>query len=548
MRTGDRKRICRSLSLYLSRSRRFSLLHSLCFSTQISSIVATTTDHEMLRCDLDDSKTSLDLKSAQKTHGKIVKAGFSMDPSLVSSLLQTYITCGHLDLARWLIYETPCWNVDLVTGNKMIASFVKNGDVVAARKVFLHMPSKDVVSWNSIIGGFVKNSLTEEALKFFKDMCSLNIEPDDFTFSSVITACARVGSLDHALWVHDLMTGNKIALNDILLAALIGMYAKCGKIEMAKEVFGSIRSRDVSVWNAMITGLAIHGLASDAISLFKQMEEENVSPDGITFLGILTVCSHCGLVDMGQKYFDIMRSQYLIEPQLEHYGAMVDLFGRAGQLEEAYATIKAMPMEPDVVVWRTLLSACRTHKNSVLGEIAITNISSLDGGDYVLLSNTYCSLNKWSSSEKMRKMMIREGVRKDRGKSWIELGGAIYHFKAGERSHPETEAIDKVLKQLIGRSKLEGFVPATELVLMDVSEEEKEENLYSHSEKLALSFGILKTSPRTEIRVSKNLRTCYDCHSWFKIVSKMLRRVIIVRDRIRFHKFEGGSCSCGDYW
>lgn len=151
----------------------------------------------------------------------------------------------------------------------MIVSFVKNGDVVVVRKVFLYMLFKDVVLWNFIIGGFVKNFLIEEVLKFFKDMCFLNIELDDFIFFFVIIACVRVGFFDYVLWVYDFMIGNKIVLNDILFVVFIGMYVKCGKIEMVKEVFGSIRSRDVFVWNVMIIGLVIYGFVFDVILLFK---------------------------------------------------------------------------------------------------------------------------------------------------------------------------------------------------------------------------------------------------------------------------------------
>ncbi|XP_021731813.1 pentatricopeptide repeat-containing protein At5g50990-like [Chenopodium quinoa] len=536
----------------LHRNTRMCVYHF--FSRRFSSIssplpaAATATDFQMLKCVLDDCKTSSDSKAVLETHAKIVKLGFGMDYSLVSHLLLTYINCGKLDFARHLLDETPCWKVDLITGNIMISRFMKNGDVEAAKRVFFNMPLKDVVSWNSLIGGCVKNSRLEEALRMFKDMCLLGIEPDEFTFSSVIAGCARLGALDHALWIHNLLIEKKIALNDILLSAIIDMYAKCGKIEIAKEFFDGCRSSSVSVWNSMITGLAVHGLATDAISVFFRLEEEKIYPDSITFLGILVACSHCGLVELGKKYFDMMNRKFSIEPELEHYGTMVDILGRAGQLDEAYATIRAMPMQPDVVIWKALLSACRTYRNAPLGEIAIRNISSLDGGDYVMLSNTYCSLNKWSSSANMREEMKREGIHKDHGKSWIELAGIIHQFKARNQAHPEMEAIYKIMKQLIKRAKLGGYVPATDLVLMDVSEEEKEENLIFHSEKLALAFGVLKTSLRTEIRITKNLRTCYDCHSWFKIVSRMLARVIIVRDRVRFHKFEAGSCSCGDYW
>ncbi|KAJ7957164.1 Pentatricopeptide repeat-containing protein [Quillaja saponaria] len=347
------------------------------------------------------------------------------------------------------------------------------------------------------------------------------------------------------LWISELQLQ---PMQESLHSALIDMYAKCGKIGIAKEVFHSMKRDDVSVWNAMINGLATHGLALDAIAIFSKMQVENVLPDSITFVGILTACSHCGLVEEGRKFFDMMQSCFSIQPELEHYGTMVDLLGRTGLLEEAYAMIRAMPMEPDIVMWRALLSACRTHRKQELGEVAIANISCLQSGDFILLSNMYCSLRKWDSAERVREMMKKKGVRKKHGKSWIELGGIIHHFKAADQSHPEIKATYKMLEGLVQKTKVEGFTPLTELVLMDVSEEEKEENLKSHSEKLALAYGIMKSSPGTEIRVSKNLRICQDCHSWIKIVSRVLSRVVIVRDRIRFHQFEGGLCSCQDCW
>ena len=436
----------------------------------------------------------------------------------------------------------------MVSVNIVIETLMKIGECNFANKVFYKMPTRDVVTWNSVIGGYVKNARFEESLTFFRKMLSSNVEPDAFTFASIISGCARLGAHNHAHWVHDLMIEKKIELNYILSSALVDMYSKCGAIQTARRVFDNVRRNDVSVWNAMIHGLAIHGLGLDAIAIFSKMEDENVLPDSITFVGILTACSHCGLVEQGRKYFDLMSSCYSIQPQLQHYGAMVDLLGRAGLLEEAYAIIESLPLEPDIVIWRAFLSACRMYEKPELGEIAVANISRLRSGDYVLLSNIYCSVKRWDSAERVREMMKKTGVRKNRGKSWVEFMGAIHQFKAGDRSHIETEAIYRVLEGLIRRIKLEGFTPVTELVLMDVSEEEKEENLNYHSEKLALAYGLLKTSPGTDIRVSKNLRICRDCHCWIKVVSKVLSRVIIVRDRIRFHRFEGGLCSCGDYW
>ncbi|OMO52344.1 hypothetical protein COLO4_37265 [Corchorus olitorius] len=304
------------------------------------------------------------------------------------------------------------------------------GEYGFAKKVFHKTPVRDVVTWNLMIGGYVRNARFEEAVDFFREMVGSNVEPDKFTFASVMAACARLGALNHALWVHSLITEKEIELNAILSSALIDMYSKCGRIQTAKDVFNSVEHNDVSIWNAMINGLATHGLAFDAIDVFSKMEAENVLPDSITFIALLTACSHCGLVEEGQKYFDLMSNRYSIQPQVEHYGTMVDLFGRAGRLEEAYALIEAMPMEPDVVIWRALLSACRTYRKPELGEVAIANISRLKSGDYILLSNMYCSMKRWEFAEGVRQIMKNKGIRKIKGRSWIELGGAVHRFKA----------------------------------------------------------------------------------------------------------------------
>ncbi|XP_039064830.1 pentatricopeptide repeat-containing protein At5g50990-like [Hibiscus syriacus] len=505
-------------------------------------------DHRTVCNVLEACKVSSDYKTASAIHTRIFKLGYGTYPSLVATLMSTYLQCDCLVLARKLLDQVFRSDFNVVVANLVIEHLMRLGEHGFAKKFFLKMPVRDLMTWNLMIGGYVKNARFEEALSLFCEMLGSNLEPDKFTFASVMTVCARLGAVNHALWVHRLMTKKEIELNAILSSALIDMYSKCGRIQTAKEVFNSADRSDVSVWNAMINGLATHGLPFDAIAVFSKMEDENILPDSITFIGILTACSHSGLVEEGQTYFNLMSSHYSVQPQIEHYGAMVDLFGRAGQLEEAYAIIEAMPMEPDVVIWRLLLSACRTYRKPELGEVAIANISRLKSGDCVLLSNMYCSMKRWESAEGVRDMMKKKGIRKSRGKSWIELGGVIHRFKAGDRSHPETEGLYKVLEGLIRRTKSKGFLPETELVLMDISEEEKEGNLNHHSERLALAYGILKTSPGTEIMISKNLRVCHDCHSWIKMVSKLLIRVVIVRDRIRFHRFEGGLCSCQDYW
>jgi len=489
-------------------------------------------------------RDSMDLKTATQTHSKVVVVGLATYPSLVSSLISTYARCHQPHIALHVFSNV----LDLFSRNLVIDSLMKGGQCDVAKKMFGKMPVRDVVTWNSMVGGYVKNSRFLDALNLFQRMLSCRVEPDGFTFASVVTACARLGAFCNAKWVHGLMAEKRVELNYILSAALIDMYAKCGRIDVSRQVFEEVVRDHVSIWNAMIGGLAIHGLVMDVTLLFSRMDIEGVLPDSVTFIGILTACSHCGLVEEGRKYFDMMQNRFMVQPELEHYGTMVDLLGRAGLMEEAYALIKVMPMEPDVVIWRALLSACRIYRKKELGEVAIANISRLESGDFVLLSNMYCSLKNWDRAERVRQRMKMGGIRKNRGKSWIELGDNIHTFNAADHSHAEMKSIYRVLEGLMQRAKLEGFTPLTDLVLMDVSEEEKEENLTFHSEKLALAYGVLKSSPGTKIRIYKNLRICLDCHNWIKTVSKILNRDIIVRDRIRFHQFEGGVCSCRDYW
>ncbi|XP_017219491.1 pentatricopeptide repeat-containing protein At5g50990 [Daucus carota subsp. sativus] len=515
---------------------------------QTAQMINSCTDYGTLFSVLQECRLSPNSINTNRTHSSIIKLGYGNYPSLVSLLVSAYISCDEPILAKRLFSEVHCLDFGLVDSNLMIARFMKMGEADVAKKVFEKMHTRDLVSWNSIIGGCVKNARYEEGFSYFRKMLRSEYEPDGFTFASIITGCARTGALGHAKWIHSLMIERKIELNYILSSALIDMYSKCGRIEEAKAIFDSVQKEDVSVWNSMINGFAVHGLASDAIAIFTMMEEKNIPPDAITFIGILTACSHSGLVEQGRKFFDLMETHYLVHPQIEHYGAMVDLLGRAGLLEEAFDLIKRMLVEPDVVIWRAFLSACRTYRNSDMAEVAVEKISRLESGDYVLLSNTYSSLRQWDSAARVRDGMKQKGVHKGSGKSWVETGGLIHHFKSGDHSHPETVEIYKVLEKLISRTRMEGFMSSTELVLMDISEEEKEQNLNYHSEKLAVAYAILKSSPRTEIQVSKNLRTCIDCHYWMKIVSRILNRVIIVRDRIRFHRFEGGLCTCGDFW
>lgn len=258
-----------------------------------------------------------------------------------------------------------------------------------------------------------------------------------------------------------------------------------------------------------------------------------------------------GLYPREGFFFNSMKYEYGIEPKVEHYGCMVNLLGRAGHLEEAYQLVKNMKIEPDPVLWGTLLGACRLHRNVALGEeiaefLMSRNIAS--SGTYILLSNIYASAGNWDGVAKARTWMKESGVHKEPGCSSIEVHNKVHEFLAGDLRHPKSKEIYKMLEEINGWLKGQGYTPRTDTVLHDIGEKQKEKSLEVHSEKLALAFGLISTEPGTAIKIVKNLRVCLDCHAVTKLISKITGRKIVMRDRNRFHHFVNGSCSCGDYW
>lgn len=276
-----------------------------------------------------------------------------------------------------------------------------------------------------------------------------------------------------------------------------------------------------------------------------------IIPDEVTFLAILTACSHSGNVDQGLSFFESMKLEYSIEPTMKHYAVIVDLLGRAGRLDEALRFIQSMPINPDFVIWGALFCACRAHRNIEMAEFTAEKLLRLEPkhpGSYVFLSNVYAAVGRWEDVERVRTLMKTKGVEKDPGWSYIEVEGQVHSFVAGDHAHERAEEISRKLEEITRSAKQEGYMPETAWVLHNIEEEEKEDALGSHSEKLALAFGLISTALGSTIRIVKNLRVCGDCHSMMKYASKLSRREIVLRDIKRFHHFKDGACSCGDYW
>eukprot|EP00253_Pinus_taeda_P023058 PITA_23058 len=456
---------------------------------------------------------------------------------------------GHVEKALELFEQMPERNV--VSWNAMIAGLVQNRRVIEALELFGKIPERDVVSWNVMIGAFVHIGQFDEALRFYHQMQVTGVKPDMDTLSSVLPACANLVALVQGKEIHRDVIKKNFQSDVFLGSALVDMYAKCGAIEDARRVFDKMCNPDVVSWNAMIVGYAMHGCGGEALKLFEQMQLSGTNPDKVTFIGVLSSCCNAGLVDDGWRYFDQISKYYGMAPVVEHYCSMVDLLGRAGHLDKARDFIDKMPIKPDAAVWGSLLGACRKHKNIELGKCAAECLLELEpenAAPYVMLSNIYAASGEWNEVEKVRKMMKDRKVKKMPGCSWIEVNSKVHTFLVGDRSHPQTEEIYAELEKLYGKIKDEGYVLDADHVLHDVEEEQKEHNIYHHSEKLAIAFGIIHAPQGTPIRIVKNLRVCADCHLVTKLISKIIAREIIVRDSNRFHHFKGGQCSCGDYW
>ncbi|KAL5975240.1 hypothetical protein ACLOJK_031919 [Asimina triloba] len=473
-----------------------------------------------------------------------------------AALVNVLVACARardLRMAKWVheyIDENQIEFSTILTAALMDV-YCKCGSVSLARKLFDDLPDKNLFCWNIMINGHVEDSDYKEALVLFQEMQRRGFVPDEVTMASLLLACSHLGAFELGKWLHAYISKEKIEVDVVLGTALVDMYARCGSIESASQIFNSTPQRDVMTWTAMIRGLAMSGNGEKALELFNEMQRSGLKPDAITFISVLTACSHAGLVDEGFSYFNSMSSLYNIQPTIEHYGCMVDLLGRAGYVERAEEFMRNMPIAPDKFVLGGLLGACRIHGNLDIAERASQQLLELDptnGGAYVLMSNIYGFLGKWDEVNRTRELMAARNVQKPPGCSLIEVDGIIHEFGMGDKSHPQSHEIYLMLEDMIQRLKVAGYIPNKSEVLLDMDEEEKENALCCHSEKLAVAFGLISTHPGTLIRVVKNLRVCDDCHTATKVITKVYNREIVVRDRNRFHHFKDGSCSCKDFW
>ncbi|ESQ45239.1 hypothetical protein EUTSA_v10010201mg [Eutrema salsugineum] len=432
----------------------------------------------------------------------------------------------------------------------LVGMYAKCGMIDDACKLFDEMPKRDLVTWTVMIGACADSGRLDESWVLFERMRNEGIVPDRAAIVTIVNACAKLGSLHKAVILHDYIRLMNFPVGVILGTALIDMHAKCGNVDAAREMFDSMKERNVISWSAMIAAYGYHGKATQALELFHAMLERRLSPNEITFVSLLNACSHAGFVEEGLEIFDLM-PKYGTRPNVKHYTCMIDLLGRAGRLDEAREMIETMSIEKDETLWGSFLGACRIHKNVEMAEkvaISLLELQPQNPGHYILLSNIYANDGKWKEVAKIRNLMNQRGLKKVPGYTWIEANNKTHRFKVGDRTHPKSKEIYDALRVLTEKLEKAGYVPDTNFVLHDVDEEVKVGMLSLHSEKLALAFGLIATPEGSLLRITKNLRVCGDCHGFFKFASLVTRREVVVRDANRFHCFKEGSCSCGDYW
>ncbi|PHU05815.1 hypothetical protein BC332_26637 [Capsicum chinense] len=439
---------------------------------------------------------------------------------------------------------------NLFVQTSLLNLYGKCEEIGLAEKVFDEMSERNVVAWSAMISGYSRLGMVNECFGLFREMQKTGVVPDKVTMVSVISACAMSGALDLGRWVHAYIDKRSIENDLELSTALVNMYAKCGYVEKAIEVFEAMPFKDAKAWSSMIVGLAVNGLAEYALVTFSRMNKAKVEPNHVTLVGVLMACAHSGLVSEGKRYWASMIESG-VEPSLEHYGCMVDLLCRSNLIDEAYSFVEAMPLAPCPAILRTLLVGCKKNKILDKGEVLGQHLIELEpwnAENYILLSSLYASVSDWEEMRHVRKQMKDKGIKAMPGCSSIEVDGFMHEFVMGDWSHPEAEEIKEVLRDISQRVYSTGHEPWIATILHNVSDEEKEIALCEHSERLAIAFGLLKTKAPTVIRIVKNLRVCRDCHEVTKIISRLYNREIIVRDRVRFHRFVNGACSCRDFW
>ncbi|KAA0031278.1 pentatricopeptide repeat-containing protein [Cucumis melo var. makuwa] len=388
--------------------------------------------------------------NGMEVHGRIIKSGMGLKMFVGSALVDMYCKCGMME---------------------------------EAEKIHYRLEEQTMVSWNAIISGFSLQKKSEDSQRFFSHMLEMGVEPDNFTYATVLDTCANLATVGLGKQIHAQIIKLELLSDVYITSTLVDMYSKCGNMHDSLLMFRKAPKRDSVTWNAMICGCAYHGLGEEALELFEHMLHENIKPNHATFVSVLRACSHVGNAKKGLFYFQKMASIYALEPQLEHYSCMVDILGRSGQVGEALRLIQDMPFEADAIIWRTLLSICKIQGNVEVAEKAASSLLKLDPEDsaaYTLLSNIYADAGMWQQVSKIRQTMRSHNLKKEPGCSWIEVKDEVHTFLVCEKAHPKCEMIYSLLDLLICDMRRSGCAPEIDTIQVEEVEENRHQKVKSN--------------------------------------------------------------------
>ncbi|KAF2301794.1 hypothetical protein GH714_029387 [Hevea brasiliensis] len=458
-----------------------------------------------------------------------------------------------LQMCKQLHSQTIVTAADSVVlvANSLVDVYAKCGRYEEAERIFVKLSSRSTVPWTAMISANVQKGRLEEGLKLFSEMRRANVSADQATFASVLKASANVASISLGKQLHSCIIRSGFMSNVYSGSALVDMYAKCGSVKDAIQTFKEMPERNVVSWNALIAAYAQNGDGEATLRSFEEMVRSGYQPDSVSFLCVLSACSHCGLVKEGLRYFNSMTKVYKLVPKREHYTSIVDVLCRSGQFDKAEKLMTQMPFEPDEIMWSSVLNSCKIHKNHDLAKRAaqqLFNMEVRDASPYVTMSNILAAAGQWDSVRKVKKEMRKRGLKKVPAYSWVEIKHKVHVFSANDKCHPQMKEIMLKIDVLSEQMEREGYMPDTSCALHNVDEDVKVESLKYHSERIAIAFALISTPEGSPILVMKNLRACADCHAAIKVISKIVGREITVRDSSRFHHFRDGVCSCRDYW
>ncbi|MQL92183.1 hypothetical protein Taro_024807 [Colocasia esculenta] len=396
-----------------------------------------------------------ELHVGRVVHAHVLLSGCELDLHLVTDFVHLYSTCGFVEIARKLFAAMP--RKDVVVWTAMIDGLFRNGDHDGGLRLFSDLKESglkaNTATWNVLISGFARDDLASEAFHWLRLMQVDGVKPDTVSLCTILPLVSQSAILKLGLGIHAYAIRRGFELDLFVASALVDMYAKCGKLAVARCLFDHIEVKDTGLWNAIIVGYGMHGSCREALRLFSQMEDSGIRPNEITLSSILSACSHSGLVSEGCWVFNLIVGKYGFMPSHEHYSCMVDLLGRAGKLDEAFALISNMPVEPAKDVWGALLSACRIHPDVKLAEVVaqqmlVSKHPAQEAGYLVMMSNIYADFGQWTDVARLRTQIRDFGLKKRTGYSWIEVGDTVHVFKMFDTSHPQSEQICALLKNL----------------------------------------------------------------------------------------------------